>query len=173
MKRVKADSWAARLTLDQRDELMRDYHISAISVEEAAEKASNYSDRTVSKGAFSNWYHTQRMAWMAEQARIKTELAAKEAPDDLDECKSLAIRQAAFAAAAEDLSAKDIAMLERNDIARRKLELEKRRLALDEAKFASAERKAKQLEEAAEEIKATGGLSPETLEKIEQAANLL
>jgi hypothetical protein len=69
-------------------------------------------------------------------------MAAREAPTDLDERKSLAIRQAAFAAAVDELSAKEIAALEKNDLTRRKLDLDERRLSLDEARFAAAERRA-------------------------------
>jgi len=142
MKRVKADSWAAALAPEQRDELMSAYHASEIGVDAAAERASQLSNRTVSTGAFSNWYRTHRMAWMAQQASLRADMAAREAPTDLDERKSLAIRQAAFAAAVDELSAKEIAALEKNDLTRRKLDLDERRLSLDEARFAAAERRA-------------------------------
>lgn len=173
MKRVKADSWSAALTPEQREELMSAYHHSALSAKDAAQQASEWAGRDVTLSMFSAWYHGQRFGWLAEQARLKSEEEAAKAPADLDERKSLAIRQAAFAAALDDLSAADIASLERNELSRRKLELEERRLALDEAKFEEAKRKAAILDESAKEIKATGGLSPETLRKIEQATKLL
>jgi hypothetical protein len=144
MNRVKVDSWAAALAPEQRDELMSAYHASEIGVDAAAERASQLSGRTVSAGAFSNWYRTHRMAWMAQQASIRADMAAREAPKNLDERKSLAIRQAAFAAAVDELSAKEIAALEKNDLTRRKLDLDERRLTLDEAKFADAQRRAEQ-----------------------------
>jgi hypothetical protein len=173
MKRVKADSWSAALTSGQREELMSAYHHSALSCADAAEQASEWTGREVTVSMFSAWYHGQRFGWLAEQAHRKSEEEAAKAPEDLDARKSLAIRQAAFAAALDDLSAADIASLERNELTRRKLELEERRLALDEAKFEDAKRKAATLDEAAKEIKQTGGLSPESLKKIEEASKLL
>ena len=53
------------------------------------------------------------------------------------------------------------------------LKAKERKLDQDERKLQLAERKAKTLDDAASEIKTTGGLTPETLRKIEEASKLL
>lgn len=173
MKRVKADSWAARLDVEEREELLVLYHDSQLSLEQACALASEWSGRDVSKGQFSNWYHSQRAAWMAVRAKVAAEKAARAAPNDLDEAASLAIRQARFAAAMEELSAPEIAALERNEIARQKLELQREQLQLDKAKFEEAKRKAAVLDKAQEVIAATGSLTAEGIREIERQMNLL
>ena len=160
MKRVKADSWAAALTPEQREELMVSYHNSALSCDEACELASEMAGRPVSRSMFANWYHSQRASWLIAQATARADEAAAAAPEDIDEKRSLAIRRAAFAASMDALSADEVAALERNDLARRKLVLEERRLALDEAKFEEARRRAA-LADKAEDVAKDEQLTPE------------
>jgi len=163
MRRVKADSWAAALTPDQREELMVSYHTSALGVDEACELASEMSGRAVSRSMFASWYHNQRASWLIAQATARADEAAAASPADVDEKRSLAIRRAAFVASMDQLSADEVAALERNDIARRKLALDERRLALDEAKFEEAKKRAAQAD-AAENVTKDEALTPEQRE---------
>lgn len=160
MKRVKADSWAARLDPEQREELMADYHESRLSCMDAAARASQLAGRQVTAAMFSSWYHTQRGAWLAERARLAAEAAAESVPGDLDARTALALRQARFAAAVEQLSAKEIALLEATEIKRQQLELDRQRLQLDRDKFEEAKRRAAQAD-ATEDVAKDEELTPE------------
>jgi len=142
MKRVKADSWAARLSPEQREDLFVDFHESRLSCEEAAERASQLSGRRVTTGMLSNWYRGQRAAWVLAQAGSAAERAALEAPEDLDDRATLAVRQATFAAVMEALTPEQLAAFERNQLSREKLELQREQLRLDREKWEEAKRRA-------------------------------
>lgn len=150
MKRVKADSWAAVLSPDDRDELMSLYHDSKLSATDAAEQASILSGRSVTPGMFSNWYHGQRAAWLLQRASMAAAEATQASPGDLDELTTEAIRQARFAAVMADIDPAELAALERNEIARRKLALDERKIELDERRLVLLERKAAQADAAAQ-----------------------
>lgn len=132
--KLRADSFAARLTPAQRDELF-----SALaggkSLAEAVELAGGWTKaegwKKPSQQAISAWFQgakIERRYLAAKEAALVTQANC---PADYDEQARRALGQAKFLATLEDLSPMDVAFLEKNQIAREKLELERRRLDLD------------------------------------------
>jgi len=127
---------------------------------------------TVSPSTFYEWHshyqQQQRMAKAAERAlQAKLQLAADPSitPDDLER-----VAQTIFTAEMlESGNVKAYVALAKVGLARKALEHDERRIALLESKAARLD----QLEAKAREIKAGGGLSPETLEVIEKQLKLL
>lgn len=142
-RKLRADSFAARLNEDQRDELMHGLWTSALSYADAAVLVSEYGAGPVSESALRKWFHTHQLAWRMQRAKLAGIEAEKNAPADLDERARAAIGyQKMVAMLGGELAPKDIVAFERNELARRKQELDERRLGIDERKLALLEKKA-------------------------------
>lgn len=132
--KLRSDSFAARLTPAQRDELFSTLAVGK-SLAEAVSMVGEWTKaegwRKPSQQALSAWFQgakIERRYLAAKEAALVTQANC---PADYDEQARRALGQAKFLAVLEDLSPMDLAFLEKNQIAREKLELEKRRLDLD------------------------------------------
>ena len=114
-----------------------------------------------------------------EQAMAKANDKATRVPKDFEAKKKAALAQREFEAAFSDLSAKEIIafrQLENEErIVRLKEQLEPRKVEIAERRIALLEDSARQAKEKLSSLLTThkGGLTPETLQTIEEAANLL
>jgi hypothetical protein len=148
-RKLRSNSFAARLSEAQRDELMEALWTSRWSLDEAAGKVAEWTGQTVSRSALSRYFHQRQIAWRMERARKAGEAAEAAAPKDLDERARAAVGyQKMVSVLGGELAPKDIAAFERNELARRKQELEERRLEIDERKLTLLERKAAAADEA-------------------------
>lgn len=133
--KLRSDSFAARLTPAQRDELFamlaggKSLAEAAAQVHEWTKK--EWSGRPPSTQAISAWFAGARVERKMAAAKEAALVAQANCPADYDEQARRALGQAKFMAVLEDLSAMDIALLEKNELAREKLELDKRKLDLD------------------------------------------
>ncbi len=132
--KLRSDSFAARLTPAQRDELFVAL-AGGLSLTEAASKVGEWTKsegwRKPSTQAISAWFQgakVERRFMAAKEAALVTEANC---PADYDEKARRALGQAKFLAVLEDLSPMDLAFLERNDIAKQKLDLDRQKLAQD------------------------------------------
>ena len=133
--KLRSDSFAARLTPQQRDELFARL-AGGLSLREAALQAhawtkAEWGGKPPSDQAISAWFVGQRVERKMLAAREAALVAQANCPADVDEQARRALGQAKFMAVLQDLEPMDIAMLEKNQIAREKLELEKEKLARD------------------------------------------
>ena len=133
--KLRSDSFAARLTPAQRDELFIAL-AGGLGLPEAAAKVcewtrAEWGGRRPSTQAISAWFigATRERRFLA--AKESALVAQANCPADYDEQARKALGQAKFLATLEDLSALDIAFLEKNEIARAKLDLDRQKLALD------------------------------------------
>lgn len=165
-RKLHAHSFAARLSPDQRDELMDGLSRGSLSLADAAEKAGAWAGRKVSETAVSNWWRLHRMDWQLGQAKQAAERAMAEAPEDLDEAARRAIGYQRMVAVYGELSPREVVLFERNELARRKLEHEEQRLQIDRRKLELLERKAEQADAAA------GTLEDDRLNDAEKAQKI-
>ena len=133
--KLRSDSFAARLTPAQRDELFQ-LLASGKSLAQAAAQVHEWTKkewggRPPSTQAISAWFAGARVERRMAAAKEAALVAQASAPADYDEQARRALGQAKFMATLEGLDAMEIALLERNEIARQKLELDKRKLDMD------------------------------------------
>lgn len=132
--KLRSDSFAARLSAAQREELFM-LLAGGGSLAEAAAKVGEWTKaegwRKPSTQAISAWFAGARVERRHLAAKEAMLVAQANCPADYDEQARRALGQAKYLAVLEDLSPMDLAFLEKNQIAREKLELEKQRLALD------------------------------------------
>jgi len=135
VKKLRADSFAARLTPAQRDELFTAL-AGGLGLVEAAQKVhawtkAEWGGKPPSTQAISAWFAGARVERRYAAAKEAALVAQANCPDDYDERARRALGQAKFLATLEDLSPKEVAILERNELARQKLELDRRKLEQD------------------------------------------
>lgn len=78
LKRPNANSWAAKVSPEARNDLITEYHASHISCEEAAKRASELSGTNVTMGMFSKGCSSPgaalgsvfKSSWIALAARM-------------------------------------------------------------------------------------------------------
>ncbi len=132
--KLRSDSFAARLTPPQRDELFTAL-AAGKSLADAAVMIGDWTKaegwRKPSQQAISAWFQGAKVERRFAAAKEAALVAQANCPADYDEQARRALGQAKFLATLEDLSPMDLAFLEKNQIAREKLDLEKRRLDLD------------------------------------------
>lgn len=134
-QKLRKDSFAARLTPQQRDELFAKL-AGGLGLDEAALLVhgwtkAEWGGKPPSTQSISTWFQgakVERRFSAATEAMLVTQANC---PADYDERARRALGQAKFLAVLEELSPMDVAFLEKNQIAREKLELEKKRLSLD------------------------------------------
>ena len=134
MSKLRSDSFAARLTPAQRDELFEKL-AGGMSLDEAAAMVGGWTKaegwKKPSRQAISEWYTRTKVERRYIAAKESALVAQANCPADYDDQARRALGQAKFLAVLEDLEPKEVAALEKNEIAREKLALEKQRLALD------------------------------------------
>jgi hypothetical protein len=130
-RKLRKDSFAARLSDTQQDELFRAL-AGGLGYSEAAAKVRTWTGRTASSQAISTWFQGAKVERRFAAAKEAALVAQANCPADYDEQARRALGQAKFLAVLEDLSPMDIAFLERNELAREKLELDRKKLAGDQ-----------------------------------------
>lgn len=176
-RKIRSDSLYAKLTPDQRELLFEWLYDEAISQEEAAVRCAEQFGLQPSITALSGFCTRHGFDFRLNRAKELANDLATTLPPNYTAQKRAALAQREFEKAFSDLSTKEI-------IALRQLENEERIVKLKEqiepAKLKIAERRVSLLEDAASRAKealtaiaSKGGLSPETLKQIEEAAALL
>lgn len=135
MSKLRSDSFAARLSAAQRDELFTALAGGKGLAEAAAQvhawTKAEWGGKPPSTQAVSAWFAGERVARRYTAAKEAALVAQANCPADYDEQARRALGQAKFLAMLEDLSPKDVAIFERNELARQKVELDKQKLAQD------------------------------------------
>lgn len=143
MRKLRSDSFAARLSPAQRDELFAAL-AGGLGVDEAPAKVhawtkAEWGGKPPSPQAISAWFAGEKVArrlFIAREVALQTEANC---PADYDAQSRRALGQARFMAVLGELTPKEIATFDRNDIARQKLEHDTRvdrlLLALDRARL--------------------------------------
>ena len=133
--KLRSDSFAARLTPAQRDELFIAL-AGGLGLPEAAAKVCDWTraewgGRKPSTQAISAWFigTTRERRFLA--AKESALVAQANCPADYDEQARKALGQARFLATLEELSPTDIAALDKNELIRQKLDLDRQKLAMD------------------------------------------
>jgi hypothetical protein len=133
--KLRKDSFASRLTPAQRDELFTALAGGKGLVEAAAMvhdwTKSEWSGRPPSGQAISAWFQGAKVERRFLAAKESALVAQANCPADYDEQARRALGQAKFLATLEDLSPMDIAFLEKNELAKQKLDLDRQKLAMD------------------------------------------
>ena len=119
-------------------------------------------------GAICNLIREHGLRWKVEQAMVESEATKDLLPPDADERIKARIKQHEFDLTFKNLSSKEQFML-------LKLQEDRRRTEADERRIALLEQHAAEARHAIETAMAapTGGMTPETRAKIEEALNLL
>ncbi len=137
--KLRSDSFAARLTPAQRDELFAAL-AGGLALTEAAKKVLEWTKvewggKPPSTQAISAWLAgatVERRFAAAKEAALITQANC---PADYDAQARQALGQAKFLATLEELSPKEVALLDRNELLRQKLDLQREQLHLDQEKF--------------------------------------
>lgn len=145
-RKLHSNSFAARLTAGQRDELFAalagglSYTDAVGKVHEwlkanaAADLNGGRRRREIKppcRSSIGGWYQATAVQQRYEVAKQVALAAQAHCPADYDEQARRALGQAKFLATLEGLRVSDIATLERNEIAREKLALEREKLDLN------------------------------------------
>ena len=128
--KLRSDSFAARLTAAQREELFA-LLAGGKSLAEGAQWVRGKGAKQPSQQALSAWYAGARIERRYAAAKESALVAQANCPADYTEAARRALGQARFLATLEALSPKEIAVLEHNELTREKLELDRQRLAQD------------------------------------------
>jgi len=131
MPKLRSDSFAARLTAAQREDLFA-LLAGGKSLAEAARWVRDAGARAPSQQALSAWYAGARIERRYSAAKESALVAQANCPADYTEAARRALGQARFLATLEDLAPKEIAVLEKNDLTREKIELDRQKLAQDQ-----------------------------------------
>ena len=130
-RKLRSDSFAAQLTLTQREDVFAAL-AGGESLADAAQRVRAWIGKPVSAQAVSTWFAGARVERRFAAAKESALVAQANCPADYDEQARRALGQAKFLATLEDLTPGDIAALDRNELARQKIELERQRLAQDQ-----------------------------------------
>ena len=133
--KLRSDSFAARLSPAQRDELFV-LLAGGLSLVDAAKQVhawtkAEWGGKPPSTQAISAWFQGAKVERRFSAAKESALVAQANCPADYDEQARRALGQAKFLAVLEDLSPMDLAFLEKNEIAREKLKLEREKLERD------------------------------------------
>lgn len=136
MTKLRKDSFAARLSPAQRDELFTKL-AGGMGLEEAAAQVhawtkAEWGGKPPSGQAISAWFAGARVERRHAAAKEAMLVGMANCPADMDEQTRKALGQAKYLAVLEDLSPMDLALLEKNDIAWARLDLERKKLANDQ-----------------------------------------
>lgn len=181
MPKPRSDAKLKSLPPNQRDMLIRWLVDENVSYEKARERLREDFGVETSTGALSAFYSNECFTVRYGQARDLAETigqAMTSEPEKFDEATIAMVKQKAFErAVAKDGDIKELAILAgiltdtaKLRIKEKEVDLASRRVGLLEEKAAQAKA---QLESALAGVKTRGGLTPETLKQIEEAAALL
>jgi hypothetical protein len=92
---------------------------------------AEWGGRKPSTQAISAWFGGAKVERRFLAAKESALVAQANCPDDYDEQARKALGQAKFLATLEDLTPKDIAALQKNELIERKIDLDQQKLALD------------------------------------------
>lgn len=129
--KLRSDSFAARLTAAQREELFA-LLAGGKSLAEGAQWVRGKGAKPPSQQALSAWFAGARIERRFVAAKEAALVAQANCPADYSEGARRALGQARFLATLEDLTPKEIAVLEKNDLTREKIELDRQKLAQDQ-----------------------------------------
>lgn len=133
--KLRKDSFAARLSGPQKDELFEKL-AGGMGLADAAQLAhawtkAEWGGKPPSTQAVSDWFAGEKVERRMSAARAAALVAQASAPADIDDQARRALGQAKFMAMLQEMTPMDIALLEKNEIARQKLELDRQKLAQD------------------------------------------
>ena len=133
--KLRKDSFAARLSAAQKDELFA-LLAGGKGLDEAAAQVHEWTKeewggRPPSTQAISAWFAGARVERRFAAAKEAALITQANCPEDFDEQARRALGQAKFLTVLEELSPKEVAALEKNELTRQKLELDKRKLDQD------------------------------------------
>lgn len=131
MAKLRKDSFAARLSAAQKDELFAAL-AGGQGHGEAATQVRAWTGRKPSDSAVSSWFHAEvadRRLAVCREVALVTEANC---PADYDAQTRRALGQAKYLAMREELAPRDVAAFEKNELTRQKLELDQQRLAQDQ-----------------------------------------
>jgi hypothetical protein len=134
-KKLREDSFAAKLSTPQRDELFHDL-AGGLGLVAAAQKShewtkAEWGGRPPSRTSVSDWFEGERVRRKYEAAKMAAVVTEANCPADYDAAARRALGQAKFATVLSDLSPMEVAALERNDIAKAKNALLERKVETD------------------------------------------
>ena len=135
MKKLRKDSFAARLTPAQRDELFAKL-AGGMGLDEAAKLVhtwtkAEWGGKAPSTQAVSAWFAGARVERRHSAAKEAMLVGMANCPADMDELTRKALGQAKYLAVLEDLEPRDVVAMAKLDLDERKLDLDERKLALD------------------------------------------
>ncbi len=161
MSKPPSNSLYARLTPKQRDQVLHWLIVEAKSLQWARDQIEANCGVDISLMGVSRFLSSHGLPWKMDRAKEAAELAAKAAPKDIEEKIAQGLKQREFEKVFSELTVKELVSLRRLEIAGMKLEVDRRKLALLEKRLAEAQT-------IVAEAKSKGGLTPETLKKIEE-----
>lgn len=129
--KLRSDSFAARLTAAQREDLFA-LLAGGKSLAEAARWVRAAGAKQPSQQALSAWFAGARVERRYAAAKEAALVAQANCPADYTEAARRALGQARFLATLEALTPKEVAILEHNELAREKLDLDRLKLAQDQ-----------------------------------------
>lgn len=134
-QKLRKDSFAARLTPAQREELFV-FLAGGGGLADAAKKVlewtkAEWGGKAPSTQAISAWFAGARIERRHAAAKEAMFVGMANCPADVDEQTRKAIGQAKYLAVLEDLTPMDLAFLEKNEIAKQKLELDRIKVTND------------------------------------------
>jgi hypothetical protein len=134
-QKLRKDSFAARLTPAQRDELFVKL-AGGLGLDEAARQVhawtkAEWGGKAPSTQAVSAWFAGARVERRHAAAKEAMLVGMANCPADMDTQTRSAIGQAKYLATLEDLEPRDVVAFAKLDLDERKLALDERKLALD------------------------------------------
>lgn len=183
--------WAHLKTPENRDQVLEWLITEGVSYEECSARCAEHFGLSPSPGALKTFYESHGFTWKIELAKIAAERSKHLLPADWEAQKKMGLAQREFEMAFRELSVKEVYALKSLELeqerlrlnaefGKKKLEQKDTQLAQAQQSLALTERRVKLLEEnqakakaALEQVKSAGGMTPETLKIIEEAAKLL
>jgi hypothetical protein len=134
-QKLRSDSFAARLSRPQKDELF-EFLAEGGSYKEAAGMVHDWTKaewggKPPSTTAIGDWFTGAKVERKFSAAKEAALVAEANSPEDVDEKTRRAFGQARFMMVLQEMSPMDFALLEKNEIARQKLELDRIKVAND------------------------------------------
>lgn len=129
--KLRADSFAARLTTAQKEQLFADL-VGGGAVKAAARQVKDWTGKQPSEQAVSAWLRGAVVERKHSAAREAMLVAQANCPADFDAQARLALGQAKYLAVLDDLEPRDVAAFEKNALLERKLALDEQKLAQDQ-----------------------------------------
>jgi hypothetical protein len=172
MSKPRPDSLYAKLKPAQREELLLLLLEQGGSYEDGVAKLSAWGVSS-SAAALSRFVSRHGLPWRLDRARAAAEETKSSLPKDWEAEKARGLALKSYELTFRDLSAKEWVMLKQIEIREREQKLKESDLELKERRVKLLEDNQREAKKRLEGIKSKGGLTPETLKQIEEAAKLL